>query len=160
MQVLQGILGIQRKRQAVLEGLNRGPWHVGNEDDLEYGRVSKANDGDDNIFTFSPWQQSRDIELQETLLSLCATVANTVLSADEDLTRLNKIIVGQSIYFDTAKPVKSLPALIREAQELLEEDKKALASKVQKFLEKEKVPASNLLPLKITLVEGQLIPVT
>lgn len=91
--------------------------------------------------------------------SLCATVANTVLSADEDLTRLNKIIVGQSIYFDTAKPVKSLPALIREAQELLEEDKKALASKVQKFLEKEKVPASNLLPLKIILVEERLIPV-
>lgn len=153
-QVLQGILGIQRKRQAVLEGLYRTrSW---------YGRVSKANDGDK--FTFSPWQQSKNIELQEALLSLCATVSNTMLSADEDLTRLNKIIVGQShICFDTAKPVKSLPALIREAQELLEKDKEALASEVQKFLVEPVSlvgPASDLLPPTVILVPGTKIDVT
>lgn len=159
LQVLQEILRIQRKRQALLQALYKLSWIVANEDeDLEYGRVSKAKDGGNVIF--SPWQQIKNIQLQEALLSICATVCNTMISRDEDLALSDKIVVGHShICFDTPKPVKSLPALVKEAQEQLEKDKKILEPELQKFLQKGNKaevsvvgPASDLLlPPKVVL---------
>lgn len=112
------MLNIQMElRQAVM--LPCGEGFSAPDIDLEQGRLSQGVPRPD------PQQQRDTIELQDALLSECATACEKFVVEEQGLApRLDE--VAAEICSDAGKPVRSWGALITEAQEVFKQQKEAL----------------------------------